>query len=102
MTAEEEAEQYRMQKEKSAIDIMYDQCMKDMRYLERNVGKWAREETAAKSGLPPRLNHPSVAEARGLKKADTDEAPANITGGNKQKGIKTSTIFRTQAQEDAI
>ena len=102
MTPEEEAQQYRLQKEKGAIDIMYDQCMREMRYLEKNVGRWAREETAKKSGLPPRLNHPSVAEARGLKQADADEVPACITGGNKQKGIKTSTVFRTQAQEDAI
>ena len=58
---------YKNQKEKSAIDLMYDACMKEMRALERNVGRWAREETAKNAGVPAKRNAQSVASARGLK-----------------------------------
>ena len=56
LTKEEEDEMYKNQKEKSAIDLMYDACMKEMRYLERNVGRWAREETAKNAGVPAKRN----------------------------------------------
>ena len=56
--------------------------MREMRYLERNVGRWAREEAAKKSGLPPRLSHPSVEQVRNQKQSDEEENPASNAGGN--------------------
>ena len=81
---------------------MYDACMKEMRYLEKNVGRWAKEETAKNSGVPQKKNTSSVASARGKKSSKNEEVPAAMTGSNRQKGIKTSVIFRTQGEEDSI
>ena len=75
---------------------------KEMRYLEKNVGRWAREETAKNSGMPQKRNAQSVASARGLKGSKQEDVPAAMTGANRQKGIKTGKIFRTQAEEDSI
>ena len=102
LTKEQEDEMYKNQKEKSAIDLMYDACMKEMKYLERNVGRWAREETAKNAGVPAKRNAQSVASARGLKSSKQEEVPAAMTGANRQKGIKTSQVFRTQGEEDSI
>ena len=99
MTKEKELEIYRTQKEKSAIDLMYDVCMKEMRDLHRNVGKWAKEDSQQDKGIS-KNNTISVAEARG--KVVKRTADPSGLGGNKQKGIKTGKIFRTQAEEEAI
>ena len=78
MTKEKELEQYKNQKEKSAIDIMYDVCMLEMRQLSKNVGKWAKEDSQNDSGLQKR-GSVSVAEARGGGRA---KGPSGV-GGNK-------------------
>ena len=62
LSHKEEAEKYKNKKEKSAIDIMYDSIMKDMRYLEQNVGRLAREDTSKNTGVMQKKNTMSVAE----------------------------------------